>query len=97
MIKLKDIPQPEIDARIENIIRAMGIGLLTHNRIGYEHIQQFAELLIRCDGEHSEIFKNLARTRICISERYISEYYRAFISWGVFRVHEKRIVMTDKE
>ena len=97
MKQLKEIPQAELSARIENIIRNMGVELLDHNKIGYEHIRQFAELLIRCEGQNTEIFKNLARTRICISERYLLEYYRAFISWEVFRVHDKKIIMTDQE
>lgn len=89
--------QPANKERVDKIIDALGVVENDKNRIGIEHMRQFAELLIQCEGMETDKFKNLARSRICISERYVMEYYRSFHSWEVFRVHEKKIVMTDKE
>ena len=96
MIQLKEPSQEEKNERIKNIMKVMGTETLDHNRISVAHIQQFADLLLCCEGLNADIFKNLARTRMGISERYVMEYYRAFLSWEVFRVHDKKIVLTDK-
>ena len=64
MRSLKEIPHEELNQRVNRILEAMGVELLDHNKVGFEHTRQFAELLILCDNLPVDTFKGLARSKL---------------------------------
>jgi len=89
-IELKKSKQPDSGdmEEIEKILAHIGVVReTTSKKIAYEHWYKFIELGIRMNGKEWQIVRSLMRSYVNVDFRYIDDYLKCLIAWGIFSVN----------
>lgn len=79
------------DSMIEEVLAYMGVTKDSRADIAYEHWYKFLKLVKEHSGEDWEHVKNLARSYVNVTKRYIDEYLQSCRAWTTVTLKEGKV------
>ena len=85
--------QFQSDPKVEEVLRYIGIVKDNFTKsVAYVHWYRFIEMIIRYSGgSWEDLIKPRLRSYIGISFRYLDDYLRCCVSWGIVKLENGRL------